>query len=412
MRRWQWTGGWRVLFAWLGVAGLAAAQGMPSPAPTKSVAVLVACWFPGSHPDVIFGRILKTYSLDSTGTPSALRIASLYSDKPDARDLAPALAKEHGFRLCSNVTEALTLGTGQLAVDGVLISTEWADYPKSPTGQILYPHRRLFAEAVKVFRRSGQQVPVFVDKHLADTWEDSKWIYDTAKERKIPLMAGSSLPVTWRRPAAVVSGDKALKQIVGISYHTLDCYGFHGMEMLQCLVETRNGGETGIRSVQCLEGAAVWEGAGSLYDPALLTAALERGGHPGMDVAALRAKVAKPVLFLMDYADGLRSCLFTLNELVCQWAAAWRYEDGAMESTLFWLQEEKPCMHFAYQMKGIESMVLTGTPAWPAERTLMTSGALDALLLSRAKGGKIVKTRYLTFGYPATWTWSQPPEPK
>ena len=72
----------------------------------------------------------------------------------------------------------------------------------------------------------------------------------------------------------------------------------------------------------------------------------------------------------MNYTDGLRVCLFTLNGFAGQWSAAWRYDDGKTESTLFWTHERWPYMHFAYQMKGIEDMVLSGKPTWPAERTV------------------------------------------
>src|SRR5690606_32008699 len=149
----------------------------------------------------------------------------------------------------SSVEDALTLGTGKLAVDGVLVVAEHGRYDQNELGQTLYPKRQLLGEVVKVFESSGRSVPVFCDKHLSHTWSDIEWFRAASQRLKFPVMAGSSLPSGWRAPAANVKRGARLKEIFGFSYHTLDIYGFHGMEALQCLAERRAGGETGIRSV-------------------------------------------------------------------------------------------------------------------------------------------------------------------
>lgn len=377
-----------------------------------SIAGLVADWFKGSHPDVILGRIIMTHTMDGKGRESRLKLVSLYRDMPTDKDISVAYAERYGFKICASVEEALTLGTEKLAVDGVILSTEWAPYPVSQTGQTMYPHRRLFEDTVEVFERSGRVVPVFIDKHIGDTWEDSKWIYDTAVRMGIPLMAGSSVPVFDRSPRIDVPRGAQLKEIVGVSYHTLDGYGFHGMEMVQCLAERREGGETGIKQVQCLTGDAVWEAAGRLYDRALLDAAVARLQRPMPEGKTLKDFVPEPVLFVMDYADGLRVNLFTLNGFVNEWAAAWRTKDGQLSATLFRADGRWPYMHFSCQLEGIEAMMLTGKPAWPVERTLMTSGALDALLISKKNGGRIVETPYLVFSYQSDWDWQPPTFPE
>jgi len=375
----------------------------------KRVSALVADWFKYSHPDVIVSRIFKTYTLDGKGEPSKLKLVSVYRDKPSKKDISARYAEEYGFKIANSVEEALTSGTGKLDVDGVIISTEWADYPVSQTGQTIYPHRRLFEECVKVFESSKKVVPVFIDKHLADNWQDSKWIYDTAKKMHIPLMAGSSVPVSWRQPPVDVDQHAKLKEIVGISYHTLDGYGFHGMEMVQCLAEQRKGGETGIKSVQCLVDDAVWQAAGKIYDENLFAAAIQQQGKRIPEGKTIKEIVPHPVLFVIDYYDGLRVNLFTLNNFAGQWTAAWRYVDGKTAATLFKLDENlSTLMHFANQMKGIEDMFLTGKPAWPVERTLLTSGALDAALISKKENGKKIQTPYLKISYKPFWRWSQP----
>jgi hypothetical protein len=291
---------------------------------------------------------------------------------------------------------------------------EHGDYPESDTGQIVYPKRRMFAEIAAAIERAGRPVPVFLDKHLADNWEDARWIHDTARRLKIPLMAGSSLPVLWRHPPADVRRGARLEEIAAVSYHRLDAYGFHALEMVQCLAERRAGGETGVKAVQCLSGAAVWEaGKRGAFDRSLLEAALGRLKSPRLpEGKRLEDFVPEPVLFAIEYADGLRANIFTLNHAVGEWAAAWRYAgDPAVESTLFWTQEARPLMHFTCLLLGIEKLILTGRPPWPVERTLLTTGLLDALLRSRRDGGRRIETPELRFSYESEWSWQEPPEP-
>jgi hypothetical protein len=378
----------------------------------KPVALLIADWRKASHPEDLFAHILRTYSRDGKGPPSRLRVASVYRDLPSADDLTAAYAAEHGFRIAPSVEAALTLDSGKLAVDGVLISTEWAPYPESDTGQVIYPHRRLFEECVKVFKSSGRVVPVFIDKHLADTQEDSHFIYETARRMQIPLMAGSSVPLCLMEAEASVELGSELKEIVGISYHTLSTYGFHGVEMTQALAERRKGGETGFKRVRCLVGKAVWDAAGRDYDPELLSAAVAKQSVKVPDGKTLADVVPEPILFTSEHTDGLRVNLFTLNGLAMGWTAAWRYKDDRIAATMFAGEHDAHRVRFDWQMRGVEDMVLTGKPSWPAERTLYSSGLLDAALISKRDGGKIVETPFLSVLYQHDWSWQPPAELK
>jgi sugar lactone lactonase YvrE len=362
-----------------------------------------------SHADVILGRMLQTDSLDNKGPRSALSLASLFTDQVPKNDTSRRFAKEYGVPLKETVGDAVGGG-----VDGVLLVAEHGTYPKSASGGTQYPKRRLFGEVVAAFERTGRVVPVFNDKHLADNWADAKWLYDTAKARNIPLMAGSSIPGTWRNPALDVRRGARLKQIVGLSYHSLDAYGFHGLEFVQALAERRHGGETGVARVRCLTGPAVWAAEkDGVFDRKLLDAALAslkvRPIPAGKKVEEL---VKEPSLIVVDYADGLRANLFTLNPAVAEWAAAWQTDDGKVEACAAFTQEGRPFTHFSVLLKGISKMVQTGRPTWPAERTLLTSGILDAALISQAAGGKVVETPYMAgVKYQSTWDWQQPPPP-
>lgn len=377
------------------------------------IAVVTTVWYQNSHADVIAGRLLEGYTLDGRGEFPKLKLASLYVDQFPERDKSRELARKHGVPIFDSVAGALTLGRDKLAVDGVLLIAEHGKYPESPTGSIEYPKRRLLGEIVKVFDAGGRVVPVFSDKHLEDDRTDIEWFWKEKERLKIPLMAGSSLPTLWRYPEADVELGRPLKEIVAVSYHRLDAYGFHALEMVQCLAERRKGGETGIREVRCLTGDAVWQaGKDGVYDPKLLDEALsrlkERPLAPGKPLAEL---VKEPALFVIDYRDGLRASILTLNGAVGEWTVAWRYGDGATASTCFWTQEARPFHHFAFLLQGVERMMHTGQPSWPPERTLFTSAALDALLVSKAGVGKPVETPHLNLTYQPTHAWKQPPPP-
>lgn len=378
------------------------------------VAGAATSYFRNSHADMIIGRLLQTDTLDDRGRRPSIELASLFTDQVPPTDIGRGLARRRGVPIADRVEDALTLGTGRLAVDGVLLVAEHGRYAKSETGQTIYPKRRLFGQVLEAFDRGGRVVPVFVDKHLADNWADAKWIYDEARRRQVPMMAGSSLPVLWRIPPADVRRGARLDQLVVTSYHTLDAYGFHALEALQCLAERREGGETGVRAVQCLTGPAVWRaGSEGVYDRALLDAALSRLKERPLPAGRrIEDLVPDPILFVVDYKDGLRGCVFTLNNAVGEWAAAWRYaSDRRIDSTLFWTQEARPFGHFNLLLMGIERMMHTGRPTWPVERTLLTSGILDAALRSKRDGDRRLETPWLEIAYASDRDWTEPPPP-
>lgn len=399
------------------VYGIARLRGVE--VPRLRTAGITTVYHHNSHAEMLFGRIVRTDTLDQKGDTPPLELASVFTDQLPPNDISRSLAAAHGtpgFRVADSVREALTLGTGTLAVDAVFLVAEHGRYPESDTGQFQLPKRRLFQEIVDVFERSGRVAPVFFDKHLADTWEDARWIYDTAKAHNIPLLAGSSIPLCWRYPARDLRRGAPVKEIVALNYGRLDSYGFHALEAVQALVERRRGGETGVRSVQCLSGDAIWEaGERGLFDRSLLDRVLaqmlERPLPKDKNIGELLRK--NPVLFHVQYTDGLRANIFTLPGLVLEWAAAWREEDtGALEAVAFYQQEIRPYFHFAHQLKEASTFFRTLRSPWPLERTLLTTGLLDALLVSKRDGGCTVETPHLqNIAYTSAWNWTQPPPP-
>jgi len=377
------------------------------------VAGVTTVYYQNSHADVILSRMLEGYALDGKGEFPKLKLASLHIEQFPPNEKGKRLGEQHKVPMFGSVREALTLGGDKLAVDGVFLVAEHGKYPESDTGSTIYPKRPMFAEIAKVCEASGKGMPVFLDKHLADNWTDAKWIYDEARRLKIPLMAGSSLPGLWRYPPADTERDKPLKEIVALSYHRLDAYGFHALEMVQCLAERRKGGETGVKQVRTIKDDSVWKAIDEgLIDGKLLAEAAARFKDRPLPKDTKLADVGKqPVLFVIDYNDGLRASVLTLQHAYIEWGVAWRYGDGRSDSTVFWTQEARPFMHFAFLMQNLEPFFQTGKPTWPVERTLLTTGMLDALLISHRDVGRIVETPHLDIKYQSEWNWREPPPP-
>ena len=89
-------------------------------------------------------------------------------------------------------------------------------------------------------------------------------------------------------------------------YGGLDAYGFHALELLQCMVERRQNGETGIAAVHCLEGKEVWEAGKRGVWSRELAAAAEEHIEPRTP-GRMEDNCENPTLFLLEYADGLRA---------------------------------------------------------------------------------------------------------
>src|SRR5688572_18533682 len=241
-----------------------------------------------SHAQHFFDRLTLGYGWKGAWQDPRVEVASVYLDQFPENDLGRERAAKRGLKLSSSVAEALTLGTGKLAVDGVVIIAEHGRYPKSEMGQTLYPRYEWFKECVKVFEASGRSVPVFNDKHLSTTWARCVEMVADARRLGFPFLAGSSLPVTRRLPAVDLPHGAPLAESVCVAYGGVDSYDFHALETAQCMSERRKGGEVGIRSVHALKDTAAWERlAGTESTRRLFVAALQRshnlpveGGYP------------------------------------------------------------------------------------------------------------------------------------
>jgi len=405
----------------------------------KKIAAIITAFFPaahGSHADLVASKFARGFPTSEGVLEPKVDLVSMYIDQPHWTELGPALAREHDIEIYPSIRAALTLTPqgrpghwtpedderpGELAVDGVMIVGEHGDYAGNEQQRHLYPRRYFFEQVCGVFATSGRSVPVFNDKHLSYNWADSLWMYERARELKIPFMAGSALPLCSRGPELEHELDTPIEEALSIGYihpflFGLDSYGFHGLEGLQCMVERRSGGESGIAAVQCLEGDAVWEaGEQGIWSRELAEAAEARverlpplrpfGVAPGTDESPVALKepgsmdinCKNPVVFILEYADGLRAATLLLPGHLRAFGYAARV-NGLVESTGF-IRTGDHDEPFSYQGLNIQEMFVTGQPQYPVERTLLVSGALDALMESRYRGHVRVETPHLNVAY-------------
>ena len=206
------------------------ATAAPSRATRPKVAALASTYYYLSHAYHIVGRFLDGFVVhDGHGLHRpAFDVASLYIEQvAEGTDLGRAKAAKFGVRSSPTIADALTLGTGKLAVDAVLLIAEHGNYPTNAKLQKLYPRGAYFRQVLDVFRASGRGVPVFVDKHLSYDRAEARAMVDAAKELKVPLMAGSSLPVTWRLPPVEVPLGLTWTEAVVAARGEIEIYGFH-----------------------------------------------------------------------------------------------------------------------------------------------------------------------------------------
>ena len=376
------------------------------------VAAVVSVYTPSSHADVIVGKILEGYQQDGGRGPD-LEVVSVFTDQVPAEDMSREKAVKHGFRISPTIRDALTLGSDQLQVAGVLCIGEHGDYPRTPdTEQKIYPRRRFFDEVVDVFRDCGQVVPMFNDKHLGYRWEDAMAMVETARQMEIPFLAGSSLPVAWRMPPFELPRDCEIEAALTIGYGGFEDYGFHALEAHQCLLERRRGGETGVAAVRAVRGDMIRKSelAGELSTELFAAARRQMPGNPE-DTMAWNPG-SESAAYLIEHRDGLRSAVVMANGLAGHFSTALLMK-GRTEpmGTWFKLQEGPPFGHFAYLVRAIEETFHTGKSAYPVERTLLTTGILDRVMHSLAREGQRFETPELAVTYAAAeWPFANHPD--
>jgi len=381
----------------------------------KRLAVIATIYRYLSHAQHFADRFLVGYPYEGRWHHPNIRVVSLYVDQQPEGDQSAERADEFGFSVYPTIAETLRCGGEKLAVDAVLIIGEHGDYPRNELGQVLYPRYEFFEECVKVFEEDGRSVPIYNDKHLSYSFEKAREMLNDASRLGFPVLAGSSLPVTWRLPDVELPVDCEIESALMVGVGGSDAMDYHALEAMQCMVERRKGGETGVRAVQLIEGDGVWKaGENGKWSKELLEAALSCSDTPcGLtDVdgrtqdllgsGELKKLVAKPAAYFIEYNDGLLATLLMLNGAVKDYCFAARLKGEPIPvSTQFFLSPTPNVTYSACLVAKIEEMIMTDKAPFPAERTLLVSGVLEKCLTSRLRDQQRLLTPHLRVEYRA-----------
>ena len=403
-------------------AGLAAAPWLYAAEETtkparKRLAVVTTLWNYRSHAWHMAERFMVGYPLNGKWHRPPFDVVSAYVDQRPEGDLSGKRAAEFGFKIYPTVAEALRNGGSKLDVDAVLVIGEHGSYPINAIGQKQYPRYELFQQIVEVFKADGRTTPVFNDKHLSWKFEWAKQMVDQSRAMGFPFLAGSSLPVTWRMPSIELPYGAEVNEVLCVAHGATDIYDFHALESLQSFVERRKGGETGVKWMHALKGDAVWKAldsgswAGGGWDPVLFEACLSRShtlkqpesfSHRYPTREQMQAWVKDPIAYRFEYNDGLRATMLLMNGLTEDFLVAAKLKDQAEPlSTLYHLPPNPNVVYSAALMSQAEKMFVTGKAPYPVERTLLTSGLVQAGLQSLADGQKQNATPHLAVKYEA-----------
>ena len=381
----------------------------------KRIAVITTIYRYLSHAQHFADRFLVGYPKEGKWHRPDMKVVSLYVDQKPEGEQSEDRAREFGFTVYPSIPEALRCGGDKIAVDAVLSIGEHGDYPQNELSQVLYPRYEFFKECVKVFEEDGRAVPIFNDKHLSYNFEKAKEMVDDGHRLGFGVLSGSSLPVTWRLPDVDIPYDHELEGAVMVGVGGSDPMDYHALEAMQCMIERRKGGETGVAAVQLIDGDEVWKaGQDGRWSLELLEAALSRSDTPCgftdedgrtqnlIGTGELYKLVDNPAAYLIEYNDGFKATLLMLNGAVRDYCFAAKLKDQPVPmSTQFFLTPTPNVTYSACLVAKIEELYETGIAPYPAERTLLVSGTLESCLKSRHQGHVRLETPHLNVEYRA-----------
>lgn len=194
------------------------------------------------------------------------------------------------------------------------------------------------------------------------------------------------------------------------------------------MVERRNGGEHGVAAVTYYDGPAIWRARDDgLWSAELMEAA---GTFINRQPDKAYEEYDGAALVLVEYSDSFRLAMLCLPGVIlpddgqgqegddgagghCAYAARYRKESSeatGVHGCEFFLQPSGVHAHFSYLCLNVQQLFLSGVAPYPVERTLLTTGIVDAVMESRLQGGSTrVPTPDLANVAYTSWSDDAPP---
>jgi hypothetical protein len=192
----------------------------------------------------------------------------------------------------------------------------------------------------------------------------------------------------------------AIEEAVSIHGGPFEIYDFHGLEVLQAFLESRKGGETGIREIEFLP-------RGPLFDAA-------RKGRWSLDLARAAMRVefgdkvpditrpingVEPWGILVTYRDGTKGVVLKVGVSGTRWNFACKLSgEREPRATSHYVGPWRNRCLFMALSNAIQQFFVRRESPYPVERTLLTTGALAAAVDARASG-EPVETPHLNISY-------------
>lgn len=380
---------------------------LPGPAPAQDaarrprVAVIYTVLRFRSHAFNFLENCLRPLLFNGKLVQPAVEVVSLYADqRVEEGDMTDDVVRHYKLRLGKTIEDALTLGGRNLDVDGVLLIGEHGEYRTNDLGQTEYPRKQFFDQIVAVMRRSNRFVPIFNDKHLSYRWNWAKEMYDTAQKHRIPLMAGSSVPLAQRRPALEIPANSVFEEAISIHSGGFEVYDYHALEVLQSMVEARKGSETGIAAVEFLEGEALFQAAQKgRWSRSLADLALR--AEFGDKIPDIRQPLeGEPTHgILVTYRNGGKATVLKVGRRADRWLFSCKLAgEREPRATKLYVGPWGNRNLFMALTNAVQQFIVRREAPYPVERTLLVTGALEASVRSRFLNRRI-DTPHLDVAY-------------